>query len=80
MRLSRTTRLAALVAIAFTLPAIAQSGRPAPADTATPPQPQTAKERLGRKWTDEQRVDNCNVPPDKRGSKPRPDCADAPSR
>ena len=40
----------------------------------------TGKERLGRKWTDEQRIDNCNVPPDKRGSKPRPsDCPRAPS-
>ena len=34
----------------------------------------TGKERLSRKWTDEQRIDNCNVPPDKRGTKPRPDC------
>ena len=32
----------------------------------------TGKERLGRKWTDEQRVDNCDVPIDKRGTKPRP--------
>jgi hypothetical protein len=32
----------------------------------------TAKERLGPKWTDEQRIDNCNVPPDKRGTKARP--------
>jgi len=31
----------------------------------------TGKERLGRKWTDEQRIDNCNVPADKRGTKPR---------
>ena len=31
----------------------------------------TGKERLGRKWTDEQRIDNCNVPIDKRGSRPR---------
>jgi hypothetical protein len=36
----------------------------------------TGKERLGEKWTDEQRVDNCKVPVDKRGAKPRPDtCA-----
>ena len=34
----------------------------------------TAKERLSEKWTDEQRVDNCKVPIDKRGTKPRPDC------
>lgn len=33
----------------------------------------TLKERLGAKWKDEQRVDNCDVPPEKRGSKPRPD-------
>ncbi len=32
----------------------------------------TGKERLGRKWTDEQRIDNCKVPIDKRGTKPRP--------
>jgi hypothetical protein len=32
----------------------------------------TGKERLGPKWTDEQRLDNCNVPPDKRGTRPRP--------
>jgi hypothetical protein len=32
----------------------------------------TGKERTGRKWMDEQRIDNCNVPIDKRGSKPRP--------
>ena len=33
---------------------------------------QTAKERLGRKASDEQRVDNCKVPLDRRGPKPRP--------
>jgi ribosomal protein L27 len=32
----------------------------------------TAKERLGRKYADEQRVNNCKVPVEKRGSKPRP--------
>ena len=38
----------------------------------------TGKERLGDKWNDEQRVDNCKVPPDKRGPKPRPNgCAEA---
>jgi len=31
----------------------------------------TGKERMGRKWMDEQRIDNCNVPTDKRGSRPR---------
>jgi hypothetical protein len=40
-------------------------------------QPRTAKERLGSKAGDEQRVDNCKVPLELRGSIPRPDdCAD----
>lgn len=39
----------------------------------------TGKERTGRKWMDEQRIDNCNVPLDKRGRKPRPDCLQSPS-
>jgi hypothetical protein len=38
----------------------------------------TGKERLGEKWEDEQRIDNCKVPLDKRGTTPRPDsCAHA---
>ena len=37
----------------------------------------TGKERLGGKASDEQRVDNCKVPLDLRGPKPRPDdCGD----
>ena len=40
----------------------------------------TGKERLGPKWSDEQRIDNCHVPFDKRGRKPRPDnCPSTPS-
>src|SRR6185437_3315102 len=39
---------------------------------AAPPATLTGKERLGPKWTDEQRIDNCKVPLEKRGSKPRP--------
>jgi hypothetical protein len=39
----------------------------------------TGKERLGEKWTDEQRVDNCKVPVGRRGTKRRPDaCLNAP--
>jgi hypothetical protein len=33
----------------------------------------TGKERLGGKASDEQRVDNCNVPLELRGPTPRPD-------
>jgi hypothetical protein len=40
----------------------------------------TGKERLGGKASDRQRVDNCKVPLDQRGSTPRPDdCGDATS-
>lgn len=40
----------------------------------------TGKERLGEKWKDEQRIDNCKVPFDKRGTKPQSDsCAHLPT-
>ena len=50
-----------------------QPDQPAPNATTAPPAggPLTGKERMGRKWMDEQRIDNCNVPIDKRGSRPR---------
>jgi hypothetical protein len=63
-----------LFAACLALPADAQDtrlGQPAP-NTAGSPATLTGKERLGRKWTDEQRIDNCNVPVDKRGPRPRP--------
>jgi hypothetical protein len=47
---------------------------PSPGASALPSNAQdalTGKERLGRKWMDEQRIDNCKVPIDKRGLKPR---------
>jgi hypothetical protein len=37
-------------------------------------EPKTLKERLSDKPSDEQRVDNCNVPTARRGATPRPDC------
>ena len=53
----------------------AENGKPAAIDRPA----LTGKERLGPKWTDEQRIDNCNVPVDKRGNKPRPSiCTNAP--
>jgi hypothetical protein len=67
--------IGAFLAICFAPPTDAQEnsrrGEPAP-NSATPPAMMTGKERLSTKWMDEQRVDNCNVPVDKRGSKPRP--------
>ena len=49
--------------------------QPAPSASpfAEPPAVRTGKERLGRKWMDDQRLDNCKVPPDRRGTRPRPD-------
>jgi hypothetical protein len=57
----------------------AVSGDPATRGATDVPGPvRTGKERLGDKWNDEQRIDNCKVPPEKRGPKPRPDsCAEA---
>ena len=44
------------------------------AGQAAAEQPRTLKERLSDKASDQQRVDNCRVPIDRRGSVPRPDC------
>jgi len=61
-----------LVSLMLCCPAIAALGQDRPQlDFPTTPKPLTGKERLGQKWMDEQRIDNCNVPVDKRGSKPR---------
>lgn len=52
----------------------AQDRSPAAPGSKTPPNmidSLTGKERLGRKWMDEQRIDNCKVPTDKQGAKPR---------
>lgn len=37
-------------------------------------EPKTLKERLSDKASDDQRVDNCRVPPERRGKTSRPDC------
>ena len=75
MRSLYTGTMGAFLAICLALPTAAQEnsrrGEPAP-NSATSPATMTGKERLGTKWMDEQRIDNCNVPIDKRGSKPRP--------
>jgi hypothetical protein len=80
---NRCTRaFAVLITLGLNQPALAQGNAPIPrsASTANTPATLTGKERLGRKWMDEQRIDNCNVPVDKRGSKPRPStCPHAPT-
>jgi len=46
----------------------------AAAGQAAVEQPRTLKERLSDKASDQQRVDNCRVPIDRRGPVPRPNC------
>ncbi|HET7595087.1 MAG TPA: hypothetical protein VFK49_06500 [Stellaceae bacterium] len=67
-----TTALALLVLaqLSATEPSAAQV---APRDAS--PEVETLKERLSDKASDEQRVDNCRVAPERRGATPRPDCA-----
>ena len=83
MRFKLTQRLASALAIGATafLAMLAEGqtdpvreGALGPDQVMQPlddPKPLTGKERLGNKWMDEQRVDNCKVPIDKRGTKPR---------
>lgn len=65
-----TSTFVLLIAIVLAVPAAAQDGIHKP-NPSQPAAAKTGKERLGKKWTDEQRIDNCNVPIDKRGTKPR---------
>jgi len=60
-----------LAVVALSAPAFADSNDQADVE-ALPKSVETGKERLAGKATDEQRVDNCKVPPEKRGSKSRP--------
>lgn len=82
MRL-RSGSFSALILLGFTCCAQAQDGthnsvNGLAGETHRPAL--TGKERLGRKWTDEQRIDNCHVPIEKRGSKARPSaCSNTPS-
>ena len=70
-----------LLAVAIVAQAVLFAVAPAPVggaeDQVEAAPVRTGKERLGGKASDEQRVDNCKVPPVLRGSKPRPDqCAE----
>src|SRR5260370_31105663 len=80
MRPSRKQFLVSLSAFFPALRAPAQD-RPPAGDPPTPnaatqplklPEALTGRERLAKKWMDEQRVENCKVPIDKRGTNPRP--------
>jgi hypothetical protein len=82
MPLLRATLFASLL-LGLASGALAQEGKGNAANDITPETPNrtlTGKERLGPKWSDEQRIDNCRVPLDKRGRKSRPDdCPNKPS-
>ena len=77
----RASILAASVFISAPLAADEQAPTAAPAaQLPTDPKPapvKTGKERLSSKASDEQRVDNCKVPPELRGSTARPDTCEA---
>ena len=69
----RTVVLAAAVALFSGIAHAQPTAATGPAKTERSSPVRTGKERLGNKWSDEQRVDNCKVPPEKRGTKARPD-------
>jgi hypothetical protein len=78
-RMTLRAPLRVVVGTLILLVALAAPGATPPAEgEASHVQPTgTAKERLSGKASDEQRVDNCKVPIDLRGQKPRPDeCGD----
>jgi hypothetical protein len=67
--------LAAASAALLLYPVALPASEPLPANAAVTPPPgpsKTGKERLSDKASDEQRVDNCKVPPERQGTKPRP--------
>jgi hypothetical protein len=67
----RAGALAAIAVIGWTIAGYGQSTEKPMHFAAA----RTGKERLGDKASDEQRVDNCKVPAERRGPKPRPeDC------
>ena len=72
-----------LVCLGFAFGVLAQEGKRGAASNASAGVVRpvlTGKERLGPKWTDEQRIDNCHVPMEKRGDEPRPStCPNRPS-
>jgi hypothetical protein len=74
MRYLHSRTIVSILTVCLTLPAAAQNApsREQPAPNEIVQQGTlTGKERLGPKWNDEQRIDNCKVPIDKRGTKPR---------
>ncbi len=81
-------RVAAALTAAMLIAAPARGGAEGPSDASAQPDRRSAsgpapagrtltgKERLSGKASDDQRLDNCKVPPEKRGPKPRPESCD----
>lgn len=90
LRMPFGRRVAAALTAAVLIAAPARGGAGGPSDaSARPDRPSapglapapagkllTGKERLSSKASDDQRLDNCKVPLEKRGPKPRPESCD----
>lgn len=57
-------------------PAATAAPATSPASEQVPAPVKTGKERLSSKASDEQRVDNCKIPPELRGTTVRPDACE----
>lgn len=73
--------IASLLAAFIAAPLGADEATQATTSSAQPPEQtpapvKTSKERLSSKASDEQRVDNCKVPPELRGTTVRPDACE----
>jgi hypothetical protein len=73
--LAASAILAASVAADEPVPTAAPSAQSPSEQTSVPVK--TGKERLSSKAADEQRVDNCKVPPERRGTTVRPDTCES---
>jgi hypothetical protein len=65
--------LTSWLVLCIAMSGVAQAEEASAPVAASAAEPRTLKERLGDKASDEQRVDNCHVPPERRGTKVRPD-------
>jgi hypothetical protein len=76
IRIMRGLAASVVALVSLAIAHTSSAGQPPTSTTGTT----TGKERLSDKASDDQRVDNCRVPADRRGNKPRPDCKPAPGK
>ena len=72
-RIATATILGALAAVPLAADEPTLDAAPRTPTEQAPAPVKTGKERLSSKASDEQRVDNCKVPPELRGATVRPD-------